>query len=117
MSRARIQEGTGLLLILSGIVILILNIMSISEAKESWDAWAYPNSGTYLFIGAMVAEVIFLSSRFFLGYAHFKSKQLGPWVFYPLVVLVALSGLSGIVLGVACLSIRFWQRQSYAPNT
>jgi small-conductance mechanosensitive channel len=117
MNRALLQKGIGLALILSGVILLALKIMSLPEAKESWDAWASPNSGTLLFIGALVAESLFLVARFFLGYFHLKSKYLGPRVFYPLVVLVALSGLSGIILVVASVALRFGQGQVYAAKT
>lgn len=57
----------------------------------------------------LTAELFLLAARFFLGYVHFKCKDLGPWAFYPLLVVVALSGRSGIVLAVASLAIRFWK--------
>ncbi|WP_147336800.1 hypothetical protein [Pseudomonas abyssi] len=117
MNLALVQKGIGLALVLSGAVLLALKITSIPETKESWDAWASPNSGTFLFIGALAAELLFLAARFFLGYVHLKSKHLGPWGFYPLIVFVALSGLSGIILGVASLAIRIWQGQGYAAKT
>ncbi len=117
MNRALVQKGIGLALVLSGVVLLALKITSLSDAKESWDAWASPNSGTLLFVGVLAAELLFLASRFFLGYVHLKNKHLGPWSFYPLVVFVALSGLSGIILGVASLAIRFWQGQGHAAKT
>ena len=117
MNRALIQKVIGLALVLSGVVLLALKITNIPDAKESWDAWASPNSGTFLFIGVLAAELLFLAARFFLGYIHFKSKHLGPWSFYPLVVFVALSGLSGIILGAASIAIRFWQGQGHAAKT
>ncbi len=117
MNRALVQKGIGLALVLSGAVLLALKITSIPEAKESWDAWASPNSGTFLFIGVLAAELLLLAARFFLGYVHLKCKDLGPWGFYPLVVFVALSGLSGIILAVASLAIRFWQAQGHAEKT
>ena len=117
MNRALAQKVIGMALVLSGVILLALKITSIPEAKENWDAWASPGSGTLVFIGVLAAELIFLAARFFLGYIHFKSKHLGPWSFYPLVVFVALSGLSGIILGVASLAIRFWQGQGHAAKT
>lgn len=111
------QKGVGLALILSGVMLLALKIMSLPEAKESWNAWADPSSGTSLLIVMLLAESLFLAARFFLGYILFKSMHLQSWAFYPLVVLLALSGLSGIVLGVACLAIRFWQGQGHAAKT
>lgn len=117
MNRALAQKGIGLALVLSGVVLLALKITSIPEAKESWDALASPNNGTFLFIGALAAELLLIGARFFLGYVHLMGKHLNPWSFYPLVVFVALSGLSGIILGVASLAIRFWQGQGHAAKT
>ena len=112
MNRTLVHKVIGQALILSGAVLLALKIMNISEAKESWDAWASPTSGTVFFIGALTAELLFLAARFFLGYVHLKNKDLGPWVFYPLLLFVLLSGLSGIILALASLAILFWQRQA-----
>ena len=117
MNRAFVKKGIGLALVLSGAVLLALKITSLPEAKESWSAWASPNTGTFLFIGVLATELLFLAARFFLGYVHLKSKDLGPWGFYPLVVFVALSGMSGIILGVASLVIRFCQGQGHAEKT
>lgn len=116
MNRALAQKLIGLALVLSGVVLLALKITSIPEAKENWDAWAFPSSGTLLFIGVLAAELLFLAARFFLGYVHLTGRHLGPWSFYPLVVFVALSGLSGIILGTASLAIRFWQGQGHAAK-
>jgi small-conductance mechanosensitive channel len=117
MNRALVQKLIGLALILSGVVLLALKITSIPEAKENWGAWASQSSGTFLFIGVLAAELLFLAARFLLGYVCLTGKWLGPRGFYPLIVLVALSGLSGIILGVASLAIRFWQGQGYAAKT
>ena len=117
MNRRLVKKGVGLALVLSGVVLLALKITSIPVAKESWDAWASPSSGTSFFIGALTAESLLLAARFFLGYVHLKGKQLGPLGFYPLVVFVALSGVSGVILGLASLATRFWRGQSHAPKT
>lgn len=117
MNRKLVQKGIGLALVLSGVVLLALKITSIPVAKESWGAWASPSSGTFFFIGALTAESLLLAARFFLGYVHLKGKQLGPLGFYPLVVFVALSGVSGVILGLASLATRFWRGQSQAPKT
>jgi small-conductance mechanosensitive channel len=117
MNRALAQKVIGLALVLSGVVLLVLQITSIPEAKKNWEAWASPSSGTFFFIEVLAAELLFLAARFFLGYVHLTGKHLAPRSFYPLVVFVALSGLSGAVLGVASLAIRFWQGQGHAAKT
>ncbi len=111
------QKGIGLALILSGLVLLVLKSVSIPEAQESWDAWSTPNSGTLLFIGAVAAELLLLAARFGLGCFVYTNRELGPWSFYPLVVLVAISGASGIVLVTACLALRFSQGKGHAAKT
>ena len=117
MNRTLAQKVIGLALVLSGLVLLALKITSIPEAKENLDAWAYPGSGTLLFIGVLATELLLLSARFFLGYVHLTGRHLGPWSFYPLVVFIALSGLSGIILGAASVAIRFWQGQGQVAKT
>lgn len=113
MNRGLIEKGIGLALVLSGIIILVLKAISIPEAKEGWSSFASPNDGTALLAGVLVIELLFLAARFFLGYIHFQNKHLRPWVFYPIVVIVAISGLSGIILAIGCLASRLWQGQGH----
>ncbi len=117
MSRALIQKGIGGALMLSGLVLLALKVSSISETQQGWDAWASPGSGTLWFIGVLAVELIFLISRFTLGYFVCQSKNIGPWLFYPLAMLTAISGLAGIVLVAAVLALRFWQGGVHAAKT
>ena len=117
MNRALIQKGIGAALILSGLVLLALKISSTSEAQQSWDSWASPESGGMLFVGVLALELAFLVSRFTLGYFVYQSKNMGPWLFYPLAILTAVSGLSGIVLVAAVLALRFWQGGVHAAKT
>ena len=117
MSRAFIQKGIGLALIISGVVLLILKSMSLPEAKAGWDAWASPGSGTALFAGAFAAELLLIAAQFYLGYLNFRNRCLSPWGFYPLTMLVAVSGVQGIVLAAACLAIRLWPGQGHAAKT
>ncbi len=117
MNRALIQKGIGVALIVSGLVLLALKISSMSEAQQSWDSWASPESGTMWFIGSLVLELLFLISRFSLGYFTYLGKHVGPWFFYPLAVLTAVSGVTGIVLVAAVLVLRFWQGGVHAAKT
>jgi hypothetical protein len=117
MNRASIEKGIGAALILSGLVLLILKVSSISQAQQSWDNWASPESGAMWFIGAVVAELTFLAARFTLGYFVYQSKISRAWLFYPLAVLTAVSGLSGIILVAAALALRFLQGEAHAAKT
>jgi len=117
MNRALIQKGIGGALVLSGVVLFVLKVSSTSEARQGWDSWASPESGVMWFVGVLALEVAFLVSRFVLGYFVFQSKNMGPWLFYPLAILNAVSGLSGIVLVAAVLVIRFWQGGVHAVKT
>lgn len=117
MNRELIQQVIGGALVLSGVMLLILKVLSISEAREGWAAWASPESGTMWFIGALVLELVFLSVRFLLGYLLFLNGRIKPWVFYPLAAITALSGLSGAVLVLAALAVRWWRGGSYAEKT
>ncbi|ADZ90926.1 hypothetical protein [Marinomonas mediterranea] len=117
MNRVLIQKGIGAALILSGVALLVLKISSASEAQQSWDFWASPESGGMLFVGAVALELVFLVSRFTLGYFVYQCKNMGPWLFYPLALLTSVSGLSGIVLVAAVLALRFWQGRVHASKT
>lgn len=111
------QKIIGGTLIFSGVVLLILQVISFSEARESWGVWASPESGAMWFAGALVLELVFLLSRFALGYLVFLNGRITPWLFYPLGALTAVSGLSGIVLVLAALALRFWQGGAYVAKT
>lgn len=117
MNRKLIQNLIGGALVLSGIVLLILKVLSISEAREGWAAWAAPESGTVWFIGALVLELVFLLARFLLGYLVFLSGRINPWAFYPLSVITSLSGPSGAALVLAALAVRWWRGGSYLAKT
>ena len=117
MNRALIQRGLGVALILSGLVLLVLKVLSIPEARQSWDSWAAPDSGTALFIGALAFESVLLAGRFALGYCIYSNKHLGPWLFYALAVLVAISGVTGIILAAACIAIRLSSNPGHAVKT
>ncbi|MBE7215957.1 hypothetical protein MK852_16185 [Shewanella benthica] len=117
MNRALIQKGIGSALILSGLVLLVLKVSSISDSHQTWDSWASPENGTMWFIGVLVLELVFLASRFILGYFVYLSKNMRPWLIYPLAVLTAVSGLSGIVLVAAVLVLRFWQGGVHTSKT
>lgn len=117
MDRALIQKGLGIALILSGLVLLVLKLLSVPEAQQSWDTWAAPDSGTSLFIVALVAESVLLAARFALGFFVYLNIQLGPWLFYTLAVLVAISSITGIILVLVCVLFRFLQGQDHAKET
>jgi hypothetical protein len=117
MNRELIQKLIGGALVLSGVVLLVLKVLSISEARESWAAWASPEGGMIWFIGALVLELVFLLARFILGYLVFLNGRIKPWLFYPLAAITALSGLSGAALVLAALALRWWRGGSYAAKT
>ncbi|HEY7886071.1 MAG TPA: hypothetical protein VIC08_14095 [Cellvibrionaceae bacterium] len=108
MSRALTYKIIGAALILSGLILLVLKASNISAAQQSWDSWASPESGTLWFVGALAVELAFLGARFALGYFVYLRKSVRPVLFYPLVVLTALSGLSGALLAAPVLIFRFW---------
>lgn len=76
MNRELIQKLIGGALVLSGVVLLVLKVLSISEARESWAAWASPESGMIWLVGALVLELVFLLARFILGYLVFLSGRI-----------------------------------------
>jgi len=117
MNRLFIQKGIGAALIFSGLALLVLKVSSIPGAQQSWDSWASPENGTMWFVGVVALELTFLVSRFALGYFVYLGKSTGPWLFYPLAALTAVSGLSGIVLVAAVLVLRFWQGGVHAVKT
>jgi hypothetical protein len=65
----------------------------------------------------LFAESVLLAARFTLGYFIYSNKQLGPWLFYALAVLVAISSFTGIILAIACLVVRFLPGQDSAKET
>ncbi|WP_157035570.1 hypothetical protein [Marinobacter psychrophilus] len=117
MNRAMIQKGIGGVLILIGLVLLVLKVSSISETQQGWETWASPGNGALWFTGVLAVELTFLISRFTLGYFVYQSKNIGPWLFYPLAILTTISGLSGIILVTAVLALRFWQGGVHAAKT
>ena len=110
------QKLIGGALVVSGVVLLVLKVLSIPETRQSWAAWAQPESGLMLFVGSLLIELIFLISRFALGYLLFLNRRIRPWFFYPLAAITALSGLSGVVLVIAVLALRLWPRGSYVAE-
>lgn len=100
----------------SGVVLLVLKVLSIPEARQSWAVWAQPESGMMWFVGASLLELIFLLSRFVLGYLLFLNRSIRAWLFYPLAAITALSGISGVALVLAALALRWWSRGSYATE-
>lgn len=116
MNRELIQQLIGGALVVSGFVLLVLKVLSISEIRESWDAWASPEIGTIWFIGALVLELVFLLARLLLGYLVFLNGRIKPWLFYSLAALTALSGLSGAALVLSALALSWWRGSSYAEK-
>jgi len=112
-----IKKGIGVALIISGLILLVLKVLNLGEAREGWNAWASPDSGFLWFLGALTFELVLLGCRLMLGYLLYSGKNISVWSFYPLAVLTALSGLSGIVLVITTLIMRFWPRGSHASET
>ena len=112
MNRLLIGKVVGACLVLSSLLLLVLKAASIPEARQSWAAFAEPNSGTIFFVVAVTLELLLLAARFTLGYFTYLNKKLSLWLFFPLLLLVALNDLSGIVLASACLILRFWPLNS-----
>jgi len=117
MNRAIIKKGIGIALIISGLILLALKVSSLGEAREGWNAWASPDSGFLWFLGALTLELVLLGCRLMLGYLLYSGKNISTWSFYPLAVLTAVSGLSGIILVIATLVMRFWPGGSHAAET
>lgn len=116
MNRELIQRLIGGALVLSGVVLFVLKVLSIPEARESWAAWASPESGMMWFVGALFLDLIFLLSRLALGYLVFLDRRIRPWLFYPLAAITAISGLSGLALVLAAVVLRWWPGGSYAAK-
>ncbi|MBB3170214.1 hypothetical protein [Simiduia aestuariiviva] len=102
---------------ISVLILLALKLSSLPEARQVADSWAYPESGTLWFLGGLAVELMLLVARFILGYFVYIGRHASPWVFYPLVVLVAVSGFSGLALSVAALALRLWQGAHCAVKT
>jgi hypothetical protein len=117
MNQQLVQKSIGIALILSAIILLVLKLLSLSGAGINIDAWANPENSTLWLIGIVIVELIFIVSRFVLGYVIFKSIRVSVFVFYPLVITTAISGLSGLVLGLVVLYLRLWQSWSNAKKT
>lgn len=117
MNRAKIKKGIGVALIISGLILLVLKVSRLGEALEGWNAWASPDSGFLWFLGALTLELVLLGCRLMLGYLLYSGKSISAWSFYPLAVLTAVNGLSGIILVIATLIMRFWPRGSHAAET
>ncbi len=111
------QKFIGGALVVSGVVLSVLAVLSIPETRQSWASWAQPEGGVMWFVGALFLELIFLLSRFVLGYLLFLNRRIRPWLFYPLAGITALSGLSGVVLVLAVLALRWWPRGSYVAES
>lgn len=106
MSRLIIRKGIGLTLIASSIVILVLKLSNISQARDSINAWALPEDSALIFIAVLIFELVMLVSRFTLGYFIYQSNNIKPWVLYPLAVLTIISGLTGVALVFTFLVLR-----------
>jgi hypothetical protein len=101
MTISLLKKILGTMLILSGLVLALLKLSSLPEARGAADAWAYPESGLLWFIAGLAIEFMFLLARFILGYFVYTAKPISSWAFYLLAVMVSLSGLTGMVLGLA----------------
>jgi len=111
------QKGVGVALIASGILLLILKLSDLPEARESWEAWASPKSGAPWFVGALAVEAVLLASRIALGYFVYLGRAIRPWAFFLLVLLTAANGLSGIALAIAALALQYWPRSAHEAET
>ena len=117
MNRVLIHRSVGAALILSGLIIFVLKALSFSDAQKNWDFWASPDSGAIWFVGIVILETVFLVSRITLGYLVYLRKNIGTSLFYPLAVITSVSGLSGILLVVVVLVLRFLQGGVHAAKT
>ncbi len=111
------QKGVGVALIASGILLLILKLSNVPEARESWEAWASPQSGMPWFVGILAVEAVLLASRIALGYFVYLGKAIRPWAFFLMAFLTAANGLSGLALAVAALALQYWPARAHEAET
>ncbi len=117
MKQVFIEKAAGAFLILSELIVIIPKILSVPEALESASSWAAPDDGTLWFIGLLSLEIIWLSARFALGLSLLLQRPLKPWLFYLLLLILGSSGLTGLIISVALMIMRFWYGRLYSVKT
>jgi len=110
----------GIALILSACILAVIKILSIPDAHYQINAWLQPSEGSYdallILSGVLLFELVVLVSRFVLGYCLCFNKSLNNWQFYPLVLLVGISGFyfTGVILSLAAIVLRLYQTHNEA---
>ena len=117
MKPVYLEKMAGAALILSELIVFIHKVMSIPEALESANSWAAPDDGTLWFIGLITLEIIWLTARLALGLSLLLQRPLKPWLFYLLLLIVGTSGLTGLIISVALMIMRFWYGRLYSVKT
>lgn len=85
-----------------------IKVLQLPETKASWDQWAAPESGATMLALHLILDSVFLSFRLLLAWYLLRRRTLALHWFLPLVLLIALSGLSGAMVGLIALVHRIW---------
>ena len=122
MNKELIFKILGLALILSACMLAVIKVSSIPDAHYQINAWLQPDEGSndalFILSGVLLFELVLLVSRFVLGYCLYCKKSLNNWQFYPLVILVCISGFyfTGIILSLAAIVLRQYQVHNEAKT-
>lgn len=85
-----------------------IKIYQLPQTKAGWDQWAAPESGTTMLAMHLLMDSTFLSFRLLLAWYLLRRRTLVLHWFFPLVLLIALSGLSGALVALVVLVHRIW---------
>jgi hypothetical protein len=116
MNKLILNKVIGFCLLLTAIALFILKFISLPELLNSSEGFLSTNSNyeqTIFVVFILFFELIFLISRFVLGYYLVLNKELRNWQFYLLIILVGLSGfyLTGVILSLLALFVRSFKDQ------
>ncbi|HLV18897.1 MAG TPA: hypothetical protein VKY70_15680 [Pseudomonas sp.] len=110
MHRDRASKVVGATLLLSGLALAMFKAAEVAAFVDGVQAWAMPDDGEAWLWGLLLFELVLLVARVALGILLYRRIPLAAGVFYSLAALVALSGLSGLVLGSLACAVRLWPR-------
>src|SRR5690606_35500771 len=110
MHRDRASKVVGATLLLSGLALAMFKAAEVAAFVDGVQAWALPDDGEAWLWGLLLFELVLLVARVALGILLYRRIPLAAGVFYSLAELVALSGLSGLVLGSLACAVRLWPR-------
>ena len=116
VKNVQLSKFLALALLISTAVLVVIKVTSIPEAYRNLDAYLNPRESdfslTLWFTAILSFELVLVAGRFFLGYCLYCQKQLKPWLFYTVVIIVALSGfyLSGLVFALLAIGLRIYKK-------